>query len=100
VPTYEYACRKCGHQFEKFQSMSEEPVKRCPKCKGRVDKLFSAGAGIIFKGSGFYQTDYRSESYKKAAASESKAAKPEKKESPAKKESKPAAAGKSTPAKG
>jgi len=81
VPTYEYACQKCGHEFEKFQNISDEPVKRCPKCKGKVVKLFSAGAGIIFKGSGFYQTDYRSESYKKGAKSESQAKSKSKKES-------------------
>jgi len=73
VPTYEYACQKCGHEFEKFQSMSAEPVKQCPKCKGKVAKQFSAGAGLLFKGSGFYQTDYRSESYKQGAKSESQA---------------------------
>ena len=59
MPTYEYECRKCGHIFEKFQSITAAPVKTCPKCKGRVARLVSGGAGIIFKGSGFYQTDYK-----------------------------------------
>jgi putative FmdB family regulatory protein len=60
MPTYEYECRKCGHKFEKFQSMSAEPVKTCPQCRARkVARLLSGGAGIIFKGSGFYQTDYK-----------------------------------------
>ena len=59
MPTYEYECRKCGHQFERFQSITAPPVKTCPKCKGKVARLLSGGAGIIFKGSGFYQTDYR-----------------------------------------
>ena len=70
MPTYDYECRKCGHQFEVFQMMSEEPLKRCPECSGKVRRLIGSGAGIIFKGSGFYQTDYRSESYKKAAKSD------------------------------
>ena len=79
MPTYEYACSKCGHQFEKFQSMSESPLTVCPKelCgqkkwgKGKVKKQIGAGAGLIFKGSGFYITDYRSEKYKAAAKKES-----------------------------
>ncbi len=70
MPTYEYECKKCGHHFEHFQSITAEPLKQCPKCRGRVKRLMGTGAGIIFKGSGFYQTDYRSESYKKAAKSE------------------------------
>ena len=59
MPTYEYECRKCGHRFEKFQAITAAPVKTCPKCKGKVARLLSGGAGIIFKGSGFYQTDYK-----------------------------------------
>lgn len=66
MPTYEYRCRQCGHEFELFQSMNDEPVKICPKCQGEVQRLISTGAGLIFKGSGFYITDYRSEAYKKA----------------------------------
>ena len=70
MPTYEYECKKCGHRFEKFQSMKDEPLKSCEKCGGEVRRLIGTGAGILFKGSGFYQTDYRSESYRKKAKSE------------------------------
>jgi putative FmdB family regulatory protein len=66
MPTYEYECTKCGGRLEKFQSMTEKPLKKCPTCAtATLKRLIGAGAGIIFKGSGFYQTDYRSESYKK-----------------------------------
>jgi putative FmdB family regulatory protein len=65
MPTYEYECEKCGVTFERFQSITEEPIKRCPECGGPVRRLIGAGAGVIFKGSGFYATDYRSESYKR-----------------------------------
>jgi putative FmdB family regulatory protein len=68
MPTYDYSCEACNHEFELFQSITAKPEKKCPKCKkNRLRRLFGAGAGIMFKGSGFYQTDYRSESYKKAA---------------------------------
>jgi putative FmdB family regulatory protein len=70
MPTYDYRCRKCGHVFELFHSISDDKPKRCPKCKGRADKLVSAGSGIIFKGSGFYITDYRSRHYKERAKQE------------------------------
>lgn len=60
MPTYEYQCKKCGHKFEQFQSMQEEPIKKCPECKGVVKRMIGRGAGIIFKGKGFYQTDYKS----------------------------------------
>lgn len=81
MPTYEYVCNKCGHQFEKFQSIKDKPLSVCPEelCKlkkwgkGRVTKQLSAGAGLIFKGSGFYITDYRSENYKQGAKKESSA---------------------------
>lgn len=66
MPTYEYECLKCGDQFERFQTISAQPLKRCPKCRGKIKRLPGTGAGIIFKGSGFYETDYRSDSYKKA----------------------------------
>ncbi len=59
MPTYEYECRKCGYQFERFQSILAEPVKTCPKCHGRVARMLTTGSGIIFKGSGFYETDYK-----------------------------------------
>lgn len=68
MPTYEYECSACGHHFEEFQSMSAEPLSKCPECGGKVRRLIGAGAGILFKGSGFYQTDYRSSEYKKAAS--------------------------------
>ena len=58
MPTYEYKCLKCGYMFEEFQKMSDKPVRTCPKCSGKVRKLISKGGGIIFKGSGFYATDY------------------------------------------
>jgi putative FmdB family regulatory protein len=71
MPTYDYSCDACHHEFEVFESISAEPQKKCPKCKKlKLRRLFGAGAGLIFKGSGFYQTDYRSESYKKAAEAE------------------------------
>src|ERR1039457_5521983 len=116
MPTYEYVCSKCGHEFEKFQSMSDKPLEICPKdlCgrkkwgKGNVKKQIGLGAGLIFKGSGFYITDYRSEGYKAAAKKDSAAAKPATAETkssggdtkPAtKSESKPAAKTEAKPAK-
>jgi len=75
MPTYEYACRACGHEFELFQSMTAPVKKKCPECgKLKLERLIGTGAGVIFKGSGFYETDYRSESYKKAAEAEKKGA--------------------------
>jgi putative FmdB family regulatory protein len=109
MPTYEYKCSACDHVFEKFQSITAAPIKKCPQCgKNKAKRLLGTGAGLIFKGSGFYITDYRSESYKNAAKSDSgapassdgksatgdgKAAAGEKKSeaAPAKTESKPAA---------
>jgi putative FmdB family regulatory protein len=71
MPTYDYQCDACGHSFELFQQISESPKKKCPDCKKpKLRRLFGTGAALMFKGSGFYQTDYRSESYKKAAAAE------------------------------
>lgn len=68
MPTYDYVCRQCGHSFELFQSMSASIKRKCPECGERkLERLIGTGAGIIFKGSGFYETDYRSDSYKKAA---------------------------------
>jgi putative FmdB family regulatory protein len=113
MPTYEYVCEKCGHQFDQFQSIAAKPLALCPeeRCgqkrwgKGKVKRAISAGAGLIFKGSGFYITDYRSDKYKEAArkdsgsGSGSTAAKSssaggssETKAAPAKKDSKPAKA--------
>ena len=113
MPTYEYICEKCGHQFEKVQSISAKPLSICPEdlCtqkrwgKGKVKRAISGGAGLLFKGSGFYITDYRSENYKQGAKKDSAPAtasseKPKTSDSPskpapAKAESKP----KSSPAK-
>jgi putative FmdB family regulatory protein len=68
MPTYEYECEGCGHRFDEFQSFKDEQLKTCPKCgKDTLRRLFGTGAAILFKGSGFYETDYRSDSYKKAA---------------------------------
>lgn len=64
MPTYDYACTACGHRFEEFQSMTADALKKCPACKkSKLERLIGAGAGVIFKGSGFYQTDYRGGSY-------------------------------------
>jgi putative FmdB family regulatory protein len=107
MPTYEYSCQKCGQTFEAFQSMRDEPFRECPKelCRlpkwghGKVKRLLGTGAGLIFKGSGFYSTDYRSESYKAAAKKESapkaseggdKSSKSESPKSPSSAETKPA----------
>jgi putative FmdB family regulatory protein len=77
MPTYEYECEACGHDFEEFQSMAEPPLTKCPKCgKKKLHRLFGTGAAVLFKGSGFYETDYRSESYKKAAKADQETAKP------------------------
>ena len=84
MPTYGYVCAKCGHEFEKFQSMKDNALEICPKdiCaqkrwgKGKVTRQLGAGAGMIFKGSGFYITDYRSEGYKQAAKKDAPAATP------------------------
>lgn len=69
MPTYEYRCPE-GHTFDLFQKMSDEPVAECPECGARAERQLSAGAGLLFKGEGFYITDYRSDSYKKAASKE------------------------------
>ncbi len=96
MPTYEYICSKCDHEFEWFQSMKDEAIRTChrdvcprkPWGKGRVKRSISSGAGLIFKGSGFYITDYRSEGYKKAAKQEAEASKPAEKKSEKKSEKK------------
>jgi putative FmdB family regulatory protein len=75
MPTYEYACPKCGHQFELFQSMNDKPLTKCPKCgKTGVKRLIGSGAGLIFKGTGFYITDYKNKSGGKGPGGESKPA--------------------------
>lgn len=72
MPTYDYVCDGCGHAFELFQSMTDSVKKTCPKCgKKKLRRLIGTGGAIVFKGSGFYKTDYRSDSYKKAAAADS-----------------------------
>ena len=77
MPTYDYKCSACGHAFEKFQSISAATLRKCPKCgKNALKRLIGTGAGVIFRGGGFYETDYRSESYKAAAKADSSGAKP------------------------
>ena len=77
MPTYEYVCDACGHNFDELQNFSDEPLTKCPKCKKKkLRRLFGTGAALLFKGSGFYETDYRSDSYKTAAKAESDSAKP------------------------
>lgn len=111
MPTYDYQCSSCEYLFEEFQSITAKPLKKCPQCgKMTLKRLLGTGAGIIFKGSGFYETDYRSDSYKKAAESEKKPAEKSEKKQPAcagscdscpaaKETSKPAADKKTTPKK-
>lgn len=70
MPTYEYRCPECGNEFEKFGRMSDPPVTECPSCHAEAQRKISGGAGLVFKGSGFYITDYRGEGYKKAAESD------------------------------
>ncbi|MBN2226491.1 MAG: zinc ribbon domain-containing protein [candidate division Zixibacteria bacterium] len=70
MPTYQYKCTKCGHEFEEFQSMNDKPLETCPKCGGKPERIISGGAGFLFKGSGFYITDHRSKAYKEAAGNE------------------------------
>ncbi len=89
MPTYDYKCEACGKKFEHFQSMKEDPLKKCPKCgKNKVKRLIGGGGGVIFKGKGFYETDYRSSKYKDSASKDS----PVKVDSP-----KPPSAGGSVP---
>jgi putative FmdB family regulatory protein len=101
MPTYDYVCDSCGHEFEEFQSITEPVLRKCPECKKqKLRRLFGTGAAVVFKGSGFYQTDYRSESYKSGAEkdkpksessekSESKSSEKAEKKTEKKKETKP-----------
>jgi len=74
VPTYDYQCNKCGHRWELFQSIKARPIRKCPACaQSAAQRLIGTGGGVIFRGSGFYQTDYRSDGYKKAAKAEKEA---------------------------
>ncbi len=88
--TYDYRCKKCGHEFALLQSINDKPRYACPKCRGRVERLITGGGNFILKGNGFYSTDYRSSEYKKAAEREKKSAEPVKSK-PAEKKKKPAA---------
>ncbi|MFN7020075.1 MAG: FmdB family zinc ribbon protein [Phycisphaerales bacterium] len=95
MPTYEYQCASCEHRFEQYQSIKDAPLRRCPECgKVALERLIGTGAAVLFKGSGFYQTDYRSESYKKAAEADKPSAVTDKTS-----DSKPAAAVVDKPAK-
>ena len=106
MPTYDYSCQKCGQNFEAFQSMRDEAFRECPKglCRlpkwghGKVKRLLGTGAGIIFKGSGFYTTDYRSKAYQEAAKKESPAAASSEKSSSGKEKSSPDKKSTSAPA--
>jgi putative FmdB family regulatory protein len=98
MPTYEYRCGNCGHEFERFQSITARALRKCPRCgRSSLNRLIGTGAGVIFKGSGFYETDYRSESYKQAQKKETDSGKEKKDEGKSKvktaesKESSPAA---------
>jgi len=82
MPTYDYRCNACGHEFELFQGITEAKKRKCPECgKLRLERLFGAGAGILFKGSGFYETDYRSPSYEEAAKKDEPSSEPKKADS-------------------
>lgn len=80
MPTYEYECQKCKYKFEKFQAITDKPVKRCSKCNGKVKRIISSNVNFIFKGSGFYSTDYRSQDYIKRSKEEKECKKTDKKE--------------------
>ncbi|TWT55129.1 Zinc ribbon domain protein [Rubripirellula amarantea] len=98
MPTYDYECEGCGHKFEEFQGINDPVLKKCPECKkNKLQRLFGTGAAIVFKGSGFYQTDYRSEGYKKAAKADS--SKSESSDSSSKSDSKKSESKKSDTAK-
>ncbi|NQU10321.1 zinc ribbon domain-containing protein [bacterium] len=100
MPTYEYECRKCGHEFELFQPITDKPRRTCPKCRGRVQRLVGTGAGVIFKGSGFYSTDYRKPGYQEAAKKETSSATGDKTAADKPAETKAAAPAKSSTTKG
>ncbi|MCP5007646.1 MAG: zinc ribbon domain-containing protein [Planctomycetes bacterium] len=88
MPTYDYRCNACDHEFELFQSIKDKPIRKCPECKKlKVERLIGAGSTIIFKGTGFYQTDYRSEEYKSRVKEETSSS--DKKDKKTKKEAKP-----------
>ena len=90
MPTYEYLCENCGYEFERFQSITAAALRKCPRCNRRaLKRLVGTGAGVIFKGSGFYETDYRSESYKKAEQKEKNSTEPAKEKTTKSKDTKP-----------
>lgn len=94
MPTYEYECTACGHKFEEWQSITADPVTKCPECKKKkVKRLLGTGGAIIFKGSGYYQTDYRSDSYKKAEKADSASSSSDSKSSESKSSSNTESAG-------
>ena len=102
MPTYDYVCDACEHKFEQFQSIKDDPLKKCPECKkNKLRRLIGAGAAIMFKGSGFYKTDYRSDSYKKRAEADKPASSSDgKSESKSEtKETKPSSSSESKPSK-
>ncbi len=89
MPTYDYDCEECGFHFEKFQSIRARKLTRCPRCGGKVKRLIGTGAGVLFKGSGFHQTDYRSKGYREAEKKDKETVKPPTGKAPG--EKKPAA---------
>jgi putative FmdB family regulatory protein len=89
MPTYEYKCTNCGYRFEEFQSITDPPNETCPKCKGKTERIISGGTGFLLKGSGFYTTDHRSESYKKNETKERDEKSPPKKAEDKKETTKP-----------
>jgi putative FmdB family regulatory protein len=90
MPTYDYRCDACGHEFEFFQQMSAPVKKKCPEClKLKLKRLIGTGSAVMFKGSGFYETDYRSDSYKKAAKADKESSKPKEKKIESKKSTEP-----------
>lgn len=89
MPTYHYKCTKCSHEFEEFQNISDPPLEDCPKCGGSIKRVISGGAGLLFRGDGFYITDYRSEGYKKEAQKDKPKTEKSKSDSSSKSETKP-----------
>ena len=101
MPTYDYVCEACDHVWEEFKPITSKPTKKCPECgKPKAKRKIGPGAGIIFKGSGFYQTDYRSDSYKKSADADSKSQAPSESKSESKSETKSESKGESKSASG
>ncbi|MFC7337134.1 FmdB family zinc ribbon protein [Haloferula chungangensis] len=98
MPNYDYKCQTCGHVFEVFQSMNDPKLEDCPQegCEGKVKRLLGTGAGLIFKGGGFYETDYRSQSYKDGAKKDSESSKPKAEPKAESKPSKPSSTTKSS----